>query len=65
MVLKKCDVYFVSNMDFETASKTFMKPYKDMQSALEDAIRKMGKTAKIIVMPHAGSTLPYLEQLEV
>ena len=58
MVLQKCDVYFVSALSSDIAAKTFMKPYPDIQSAIDDAMRKTGKNAKIIVMPHAGSTLP-------
>ena len=61
LVLSKCDVYFVSNLPAETASKTFMKPFDNLQTAVDEAIRIMGKDAKIIVMPHAGSTLPYME----
>lgn len=62
MVLNRCDVHFVSNLPLEEASQTFMKPYPDIPSALADAMKKMGKKAKIIVMPHAGSTLPYVKQ---
>ncbi len=61
MVIQKCDVYFVSNLSPDIAAITFMKPYRDVQSALEDALRKIGDNAKIIVMPHAGSTLPFVE----
>jgi nickel-dependent lactate racemase len=62
MVLNKCEIYFVSNLLPEEASQTFMKPYPDIHLALIDAMKKTGKKAKIIVMPHAGSTLPYVKQ---
>ncbi len=60
MVLEKCNVYFVSSLPEKIASKTFMKPYSILQTAVDDAIGQMGKNAKIIIMPHAGSTLPYI-----
>lgn len=60
MVLEKCDVYFVSCLPEEVAATTFMKPYSNLQNAIDDAIAKMGKNAQIIIMPHAGSTLPVL-----
>lgn len=61
MVLKKCDVFFVSNLNFDIAAKTFMKPYDNVQKALDDALEATGDNAKIIIMPHAGSTLPYIK----
>ncbi|MHB1485848.1 MAG: nickel-dependent lactate racemase family protein, partial [Saccharofermentanales bacterium] len=62
MVLEKCDVYFVSNLKEEIAAKTFMKPYDNIQKAVDDALKVKGKDAKIIIMPHAGATLPFLSQ---
>ena len=38
----------------------FMNPYKSVQDAISDALIVKGEDAKIIVMPHAGSTLPCL-----
>lgn len=61
MVLKKCDVFFVSNLNYDIAAKTFMKPYDNVQTALDDALEATGDNAKIIIMPHAGSTLPYIK----
>lgn len=61
MVLNKCEVYFVSDLHPDIARKTFMQPYDNVQSALDHALRKIGDKAKIIVMPHSGSTLPYIE----
>lgn len=58
MVLAKADVYFVSDMPSEKAAKTFMKPYQDLELAIADALERLGKVARVIVMPHAGSTLP-------
>ena len=61
MLKKKCDIYFVSDMDEETVKKTFLKPYKDLNKAYEDALKKIGNNAKVIAMPYGGSTLPILK----
>jgi len=60
MVLAMAEVYFVSDMPCEKAAQTFMKPYQDLDQAIADALQKLGESAKVIVMPHAGSTLPRL-----
>lgn len=61
MLKKKCDIYFVSDMDEKIVKKTFLKPYKDLNKAYEDALKKVGNDAKVIVMPYGGSTLPILK----
>lgn len=58
MVLKKAQVFFVSEMPTAEASRTFMKPYDNVQQALDDALQQLGHDSKIIIMSHAGSTLP-------
>ncbi len=58
MVLAKAQVFFVSDMPYAEASRTFMKPYTTVEQALRDALEIMGSDASIIIMSHAGSTLP-------
>ena len=60
MVLEKSDVFFVSDMPEEKARETFMKPYSDLDKAIADAFKQLGPDAGVIIMSHAGSTLPYL-----
>ncbi len=60
MVLAKSEIYFVSDMPAEDAAHTFMKPYHDLDQAIKDALARLGPDAKVIIMPHAGSTLPSL-----
>lgn len=60
MVLEKAAVYFVSDMPSDAVTETFMIPYQDLEQAVSDAFVKMGPDAGVIVMSHAGSTLPYL-----
>lgn len=63
MVLKKADIYLVSELNAETVSKVFMKPYNNIQIAINDAVKQKGKNSKIIVMPYGGSTLPKVASL--
>jgi nickel-dependent lactate racemase len=61
MVLEKAQVFFVSDMPHKEASRTFMTPYKTVEQALGDALHIMGEDASVIIMSHAGSTLPVCE----
>lgn len=58
MVLEKCKIYLVSDMDDSLVQKVFMKPYKNIQTALDDAISEQGEKCNIVIMPYGGSTLP-------
>lgn len=59
MVAKKCsEILLVSNMDSNDVKKAFMKPFINIDSALEYALSKTSSSAKYIIMPYAGSTLP-------
>lgn len=58
MTLERAQVYFVSDMDVQDAARTFMKPYQDLETAISDALVTLGPDARVIIMPHAGSTLP-------
>lgn len=58
MVLKKCDIYLVSDMDDEMVRNCFLTPAHSAQEAYEAAVRKLGPRAKVLAMPYGGSTLP-------
>lgn len=61
MVVEKCrEVLFVTSLEPEIAAKSFMKPYKDIQKALDYAVETMGPDCTVTIMAHAGSTLPTL-----
>ncbi len=61
MVVEKCsEVILVTEMPSEMVSKTYMRPFSDIESAIERAFSAKGKDAGIIIMPHAGSTLPFV-----
>lgn len=58
MVLEKSDIYLVSDLEHGFVEKIFMRPFDDVQAALDAALAAQGKEAKVIVMPYGGSTLP-------
>lgn len=58
MVMEKASVSLVSEMKPEFVKSIFFEPYGDVQSAFDDALKKHGDDATVIVMPHGGSTLP-------
>lgn len=60
MVLKKAEIYLVSEMDEHLVRQLFMLPFSSAQAALDAAFRKLGNKASVIAMPHGGSTLPRL-----
>lgn len=51
-------VMLVSSMPREIIHRTGLIPYRQASQALADALETMGKDAKIIVLPMAGSILP-------
>jgi nickel-dependent lactate racemase len=64
MVLQKKKAYLVSEMPDNLAKKCFFDPAKSVEEALEKALDEMGSDAKILVMPYANSTLPYVVEEE-
>ena len=62
MVLQNADIYLVSELEDDFVRDIFMKPFKDVQSALCKAYEVLGKDSDVILMPYGGSTLPYVEE---
>ncbi len=60
MVMAKARISLVSEMEPDFVRTLFMEPYCNLQRAFDDAIKKHGKDAKVIVMPYGGSILPKL-----
>jgi len=61
LVLKKARIFLVSDLDDEFVKGLFMEPFKDVDSALEEAFKILGADAKVILMPYGGSTLPVVK----
>ncbi len=57
-VMLRADIYMVSDMEPDYVRSIFMTPYATVQEAYDAAVGKLGKDAKVIVMPYGGSTLP-------
>ena len=59
------EMWAVSDLDDETIKKAMLKPYSDIQTAVDDAItliKSKGKKPKIIVMPMGSLTIPVLSK---
>jgi nickel-dependent lactate racemase len=60
MLLKKAKIYLVSDLQEDLVRSIHFVPYGNIQEALDDALLELGREAKVLVMPQAGSTLPYV-----
>ena len=58
LVNRKSQIYLVSDMKADFVEKLFMKPFSEVDDALKAAFEKLGKDAKVLLMPFGGSTLP-------
>ena len=58
LVLNKCRIYVVSDLEADEVRQIFMKPYSRVQEALDDALAEFGTNSKVMIMPYGGSTLP-------
>ena len=61
LLLRKADLYLISDMPDERVKNIFMIPEKSVQGALEHALEKHGKDSSVTIMPHGGLTLPYVK----
>lgn len=58
LVEKKARVFIVSDLDRGMCERLYMEPFSCMQEALERAFSLLGPDARVLLMPHGGSTLP-------
>ena len=58
LVEKKARVFIVSDLERSMAEKLYMEPFESMDKALDKAFRDLGADARVLLMPHGGSTLP-------
>lgn len=58
MVLERCDVFLVSDMEPGFVRSIFLTPFGGAQEALDAAFSRLGPDASVLVMPFGGSTLP-------
>lgn len=60
LVLKKADVYLISDLDPEFVRSINLIPQPSLDTAFAAATEKCGKYSSVYVMPYGGSTLPVL-----
>ena len=56
-------IYAVTNIDKKIIKKAFMKPYKNIQDAIEDAIKEIkikNKEPKLVILPNGCLTVPFV-----
>lgn len=60
MVRAKCRILLVSDLPDGSPCFGMMESFRDLQAAVDEALRTHGTGAGMLVMPHAGSTLPFV-----
>jgi hypothetical protein len=58
-------MWAVTDLEDKIISKALLKPYSDIQKAIDDAIKTIknkGKKPRVIVMPFGSLTVPYLKK---
>ncbi|NLC76306.1 MAG: nickel-dependent lactate racemase [Clostridia bacterium] len=59
-VLKEKEGYLVSSMPDEMAKNCFFHPFATVEEAVAKALEKQGQDAKVLVMPNANTTVPFI-----
>ena len=57
-ILMRNNVYIVSNLERNVVEKIFMKPYSNVNSALNNALKEVGSDAKILFIMNGGLSIP-------
>ena len=61
-IMQTADLYTVMGIDDAVVKSVFMHPFKTAQAALDAALAKLGPSAKVYIIPDAGSVVPVLTQ---
>ncbi|HUV87506.1 MAG TPA: nickel-dependent lactate racemase [bacterium] len=56
----KGEMWGVTDLDDETLKKAFIKPYKDLQQAFDDALAAKGAGARVLVMMNGSMSIPMI-----
>jgi nickel-dependent lactate racemase len=51
----------VTDLDDAILTKAFMKPYKNLQQALDDALAEKGKDARVLIMMNGSMSIPMIK----
>jgi nickel-dependent lactate racemase len=58
MVMEQAKIYMVCDLPDDLIRSLHMRPFPDVQAAVDKALEEKGQDAKVYVMPVGGSTLP-------
>lgn len=61
LVLQKGQVFLVSNLPSAMVERMGLRPFLQVQDALDAARRQLGERASVIVLPYGSSTLPLMK----
>jgi nickel-dependent lactate racemase len=59
----RADMWAVTELDDDIVKKAMLKPYSDIQTAIDDAVNKIkskGKDPKVVLMPFGSLTIPII-----
>ena len=59
------DIYAVTDIKEDLVKKAFIKPFKNIQDAIDAAVKKIeknGEKIRIIFMPYGGLTVPFYQK---
>jgi len=59
-IMQTADLHTVMGIEDKVVTTAFMHPFKTAQAALDSAFKKLGKDARVYVIPDAGSVVPVL-----
>jgi hypothetical protein len=51
----------VTDVEPEVISKLFIKPFKDLQTAIDTALKEKGRNASVLFLMDGGLTVPMVE----
>ena len=60
----RAQMWAVTDLDDNTVKKAMLKPYSDLQSAVDDAveiIKTKGRQPRVVMMPSGSLTVPYIK----
>lgn len=60
-VFQRANVFLVSDLNSELVERCFMKPFSSVQDAVDSLIMPSDDRLEVLIMPHAGSTLPLFQ----
>jgi nickel-dependent lactate racemase len=60
-VLKRAEIYLVSNLQANAVQSCGMEPFQNVVDAVETALDVIGPAARVAVFPQGGSVLPFVD----